>query len=304
MSQSVYEYVLEHELEYDGVGVQLGGLSITPEDHVDFALRLGMDAVPCQFAWQPSNHDLENLEPPPSLAAQLSYLERYLRAARGTSVGVIASFTSFFDCALLATRLLESSMQSLALQTHLNQLMDILLNHQEKVMRVVCDRFAADLALVVIHDRMAGAETIPTELFQQVFAHRMDRLVAPAREHDMLLMMYTKGKVGRLFPLLHDLGFNALRLSGASLSDLVAIKQQWAGKLAIVGGISTSLLARGPREEIEKVVRELCIKLAPGGGYVLGSSNGITSDIPPENLVAMTRAAHRYGRYGSLGEDS
>ena len=38
----------------------------------------------------------------PTLADQLNYLERHLRAAQGTNVGVCANFTSFFDSALLA----------------------------------------------------------------------------------------------------------------------------------------------------------------------------------------------------------
>ncbi len=50
-SQSVYEYVLEKKLEYDIVDASVGGQSITPEDHVVFAERLGMDAVVCNFSW-------------------------------------------------------------------------------------------------------------------------------------------------------------------------------------------------------------------------------------------------------------
>jgi hypothetical protein len=45
-----------------------------------------------------------------------------------------------------------------------------------------------------------------------------------------------------------------------------------------------------------------CVKLAPGGGYVLGSSAGIIMEgISPHNFVTMTQAVRSYGRYGSLG---
>jgi uroporphyrinogen-III decarboxylase len=71
--------------------------------------------------------------------------------------------------------------------------------------------------------------------------------------------------------------------------------------MALVGGIPTALLAYGSMDEIEQGVREYCVELAPGGGYVLGSSAGIIEGVPPENLVAMTQAAHRYGCYRSLG---
>jgi uroporphyrinogen-III decarboxylase len=72
--------------------------------------------------------------------------------------------------------------------------------------------------------------------------------------------------------------------------------------MAFIGNIPTVLLARGSQSEIEERVREYCIELGPGGGYVLGSSTSIMDGIPPKNFVAMIQAVHKYGRYGSLGE--
>jgi hypothetical protein len=303
-SKAVYEYVLERELDGDGTGTRLGGQAITPEDHVDFALRLGMDAVSCHFRGRPRNADLDDLEPPPSLADQLSLLERYLRAARGTGVGVMASFTSFFDSALRASTIPAHGFQEA--QPQLEQLMDVLLDTQERVMRVVCDRFAGDLALVMVNDRIANNDglRIDLETFLEVFAPRMRRLIAPAQEHGKLLLMHTPGRMDQILPILYDIGFDAVHPFEPECNDLVAIKRQWAGKLALAGGIPTALLTHGSREEIEDTVREYCIRLAPGGGYLFGSSDGITDEIPPQNLVAMTRAVHKYGRYGALGVET
>jgi uroporphyrinogen-III decarboxylase len=64
------------------------------------------------------------------------------------------------------------------------------------------------------------------------------------------------------------------------------------------------LLAYGSKEEIKEKVREHCVRLSSGGGYVLGSSTSIMDGIPPENFVTMTEAVHKYGRYGSLGRES
>jgi uroporphyrinogen-III decarboxylase len=49
-------------------------------------------------------------------------------------------------------------------------------------------------------------------------------------------------------------------------------------------------------------VKEYCYRLASGGGYVLSSAGRITKEIPPANLVAMTRAVHQYGRFDRLGK--
>ena len=155
----------------------------------------------------------------------------------------------------------------------------------------------------MIHDDIANHTglMIRPDVFTEVFFHRMERLMAPAREHGKPLLMHTRGKMDQVLPVLHDLGANAVHPIEPECNDIFQIKQQWAGKLALVGNIPTSLLIRGSKQEIQDRVREYCVRLAPGGGYVLGSSGGITQDIPPENLVAMTRAVHEYGRYGSLG---
>jgi uroporphyrinogen decarboxylase len=282
-----------------------GGPIITPEDHVAFALRLGLDAVPCRFSWQPQSADLDDLAPAPSLADQLSLLERYLRAARGTGVGVIACFTSFFDSALRAVNAEPARVQFVAQQSQVEQRMDLLLANQERVMRLVCGRFASDLALVVIDDNVADHDglRIDAETFQKAVVPRMRRLIAPAQEHGKLLLLHSQGQVDEALPLLYDIGFAGIHLVNPELNDLLAIKKQWAGRMALSGGIPTALLAHGTREQVEAVVREACRTLAPGGGYILGSSQGISKEVPLESLVALIRAVRRFSRYGSLGNE-
>jgi len=324
-SQSAYEFVLEREPIYDTVDTQIGARSIAPEDHVEFALRLGTDAVTCHFSWQPNTifekaaggveryvggsvkalTDLDDLEPPPSLTSQLSHLERYLRAVRGTGVGVVANFTSFFDSAMLAVGIPNAFYLLYDDRPFLERLMDTLLAHQEKVMRAVCDRFADDLALVVVSDDIAyhTGLMIHPNMFMEIFPQRMKRLIAPAKEHDKLLLMHTGGKMDDVLPILYDIGFNAVHPIEPECNDIVEIKKKWAGRMALMGNIPGALLAYGSQEAIEEKVREYCVKLAPGGGYVLSSSAKTMEGIPPQNVVTMTQAAHKYGRYGSLGQE-
>jgi uroporphyrinogen-III decarboxylase len=65
--------------------------------------------------------------------------------------------------------------------------------------------------------------------------------------------------------------------------------------------VPTRLLAQGSPQEIDEMVQTYCARLAPGGGYVLSSAGEIPAGIPPENLVAMTRAVHKYGHYREGG---
>ena len=324
-SQAVYEYVLERKLLYVIGDAAEGGQSITPEDDVEFALRQGEDAVLCNLNWRPNNvfrlaedgtrhyvdgeiktwADLESkLDPPPSLDDQLRHLERYLVAAQGTGVGVIANLTSFFDSAMLAIGVTDSLYMFYDNRPLVERLMDILLTHQERVMRAVIDRFGDDLALVMVNDDIAhnSGLLIRPQMFLQIFPHRMKRLIAPAKAHGLKVLMHTDGKLDTILPILYEVGIDANHPVEPESNDIVELKKRWAGKMALIGNVHTPLLAFGAKDEIEAKVKEYCEKLGPGGGWVCGSSTSIMDGIPPENFVAMIQAVHKYGRYGSLGK--
>lgn len=305
-SRAVYEYVLQREPNYEVLDERSGIPVITPEDHVEFARRLGMDAVPCLFLWRPDRSgalvhttaDLDGLPPPPPLTAQLGVLERYLRAAQSSGVGVFALFSSFYETALRcaglhpAPRGEELPVFPLSL---LEKLMELLATHQERVLRVVCDRFGDDLAFVMLMDEPA---LLPGDnAAARLFAPLMKRLTAPAREHGKLLAIHTHVGLEQSLPLLYEIGFSAAHPLGGAVEDSAALKQRWAGKMALMGGFPSALLAEGNAMEIEAQVKRCCDALAPGGGYVLGCTGGIPADALPANLMAMTRAALSYGHH-------
>lgn len=325
-SKAVYEYVLERTLDYDVEDARVGGISVAPEDYVEFAARLGMDAVLCNISWRPNNvfreaadgtehyvdgtvktwADLDDLEPPLPIGVQFNYLERYLRACEGTGVGVVLNFTSFFDSAMLAVGVSDSLLMFYDDRPLLERLMDILLDHQEMAARKLFTQYGGEIAYCMVNDDIGynSGLMIHPDMFLEIFPHRMKRLIAPAKECGKLALMHTDGKMDRIMPILYDIGFNAVHPVEPESNDICEVKKRWYGKIAVVGNIPTVLLAYGTKDEIDEMVCEYCLKLAPGGGWVLGSSTSIMDGIPPENFIAMIEAAHRYGRYGSLGAAS
>lgn len=323
-SQSVYEHVLERKLDYKIGDAAEGGQSITPEDDVEFAQRLGQDAILCNFNWRPNNifklakdgtrhyvdgsiktdADLENLDPAPNLDDQLRHMERYLKAAQGTGVGIITNLTSFFDSAMLAIGVNDSFYLFYDNRPLIEKLMDILVNHQTRVMQAVCDRFGDEIALVMVNDDIGynSGLMIKESMFMEIFPHRMKRLIAPAKDKGKLVLMHTDGKLDNILPILYDVGINVNHPIEPESNELADVKKKWAGKMALIGNVHTPLLAFGTKEDVEEKVREYCMTVAPGGGYVLGSSTSIMEGVNPENFEAMVRAVHKYGRYGSLGQ--
>ena len=324
-SRPVYEYVLEHKLDYDVADARVGGILAAPEDYVEFAQRLGMDAVLCNLSWRPNNvfkeaadgtehyvdgtvktwAALDDLEPPLSLEEQFDYMERYIRACEGTGVGIVANFTSFFDSAMLACGVNDSFLMFYDDRPFLEKLMDIILEHQEMVMHEICSRYGDEIAYFMVNDDIGYNDglMINPVMFGEIFPHRMKRLIAPAKDLGKLVLMHTDGRMDKIMPFLYDAGIDAVHPVEPESNDIFEVKKRWAGKMALMGNIPTVLLAYGSIDEIDEMVREYCGKLAPGGGYVLGSSTSIMEGIPPENFVAMTKAVIKYGRYGHLGED-
>jgi uroporphyrinogen decarboxylase len=48
---------------------------------------------------------------------------------------------------------------------------------------------------------------------------------------------------------------------------------------------------------VEDVVKHTIKIAAPGGSYIIMSSNSIHPGVKPENYIAMVKAAHKYGVY-------
>jgi uroporphyrinogen decarboxylase len=65
------------------------------------------------------------------------------------------------------------------------------------------------------------------------------------------------------------------------------VYQQYADRIAIVGGVDINLLASGTEEQVRKRTRQILEACAPGGHYVLGTGNSVVNYIPISNYLAM-----------------
>ncbi len=83
--------------------------------------------------------------------------------------------------------------------------------------------------------------------------------------------------------------------AGMNIADM---KKKFGDRICLMGNVDTSYtLPYGTPEEVEKEVKELIEKVAPGGGFILRASNLLTKDIPKVNVLAMYYAAEKFGLY-------
>lgn len=99
-----------------------------------------------------------------------------------------------------------------------------------------------------------------------------------------------------LIPHLICAGINGLHsLDPSAGVDIGLVKKLYGGRLVLVGNIDCgSLLSFGEPEEVKRVVRETLAKAAPGGGYILSSSNSLHRGVRIENVLAMIEEAKKY----------
>ena len=106
---------------------------------------------------------------------------------------------------------------------------------------------------------------------------------------------------GNLWPIMDDLlaaGFDGIHPFQPQSMDIAEAKKKLAGKAAIVGNIDCSfLLPFGTEQEVRQAVRDTIRIAAPGGGYIISSSNSIHPGVKPENYLAMIKAAREFGKY-------
>jgi uroporphyrinogen decarboxylase len=106
---------------------------------------------------------------------------------------------------------------------------------------------------------------------------------------------------GNMWPILDyvaDAGFDGFHPVQPQCMDIGEVKEGYGGRLCVMGNIDcTYLLPFGSEEEVEKAVLNTIAAAAPGGGYIMSSSNSIHPGCKPENYIAMVRAAREYGWY-------
>jgi uroporphyrinogen decarboxylase len=84
--------------------------------------------------------------------------------------------------------------------------------------------------------------------------------------------------------------------------DLAEAKRLYGDRTCLKGYTDLLYVIKmGTPETIEQAVREAIEIAAPGGGFILGSSDSIREGTPVENVKAYFRAAHKHGDYRHLG---
>lgn len=135
----------------------------------------------------------------------------------------------------------------------------------------------------------------PPKLIRELFLPRMKKFAQRIR------IPWIYHSDGNLMPILEDLlslGMNGIANIEPGAMDINQLKKDYGHRVCLMGNIDLHYtLTQGTPEETEAEVKKRIEEIGIGGGYILASSNGLTSYCKPENVLAMNRALLQHGAY-------
>ncbi len=129
-------------------------------------------------------------------------------------------------------------------------------------------------------------------MWRKYIKPRLAKLFAPFVERDMPILMHSDGQIQKILPDLVEIGLTTLNPVQPEVLDHSWLVDNFGGKLAFYGGVSTQTsLPYGTPDEVKTAVSAATSILAPNNtGLLVAPSHRMMTDIPMENVAAMLEA--------------
>lgn len=160
----------------------------------------------------------------------------------------------------------------------------------------------AGMDVIMLAGDIAGEQAPLFSLrhFREYLRPYYEEIVATAHARGLPVIYHSDGNMWPFMEDLIEIGFDGNNPIQPQCMNIAEAKVKLGSRICLVGNIDCrDLLCFGTEDEVEQVVKETIAVAAPGGGYMLCSSNSIHPDVPPQNYIAMVRAGQEYGGYSS-----
>jgi len=139
---------------------------------------------------------------------------------------------------------------------------------------------------------------ISPRLFREFILPRMKQHCEAFHREGSYVLKHTDGNSWLLLDMMVEAGIDGLHGIQPSIGmDINKLKEKYGRKITLFGAVDCDTLVRGSPTDVEREV-ENCLKYgAPGGGFVLTSSNSIQAGSKYENYLAMLKIAREKGVY-------
>lgn len=138
--------------------------------------------------------------------------------------------------------------------------------------------------VITISDPVACGEIIGPNTFRDIFLPEFQRIFTEIKRYDVGIILHICGNVTNLLPLIRTTGADAFSLD--SVVSISVVKRSIA-PMAVMGNLSTLLLAKGTPESVSEATRNVLGK----GVDILSPSCGLDRSTPLQNIRAMCDTA-------------
>ena len=154
-------------------------------------------------------------------------------------------------------------------------------------------RAGVDMVQLIGDVGMQNSLMMSPAVWREFDKGRIEKLIKELKgiNPDLIIYMHTDGNVSEIIEDLIEVGIDVLNPIQPECMDPVQIKREYGNRLVLHGAVSMQrTLPLGSPEDVKQEVRYLIENCNVNGGFVLGPSNVIFKEIPPENVVAMYEA--------------
>ena len=121
------------------------------------------------------------------------------------------------------------------------------------------------------------------------------RMAQMSHEAGRPYLLHSCGNLGEIMDdLIDDVKIDGKHSFEDTIEDVMALKDSYGQRTALLGGIDMDFLCRANEEQIRQRVRRTLAKCMPGGGYCLGSGNSVANYVPVRNYLVMQDEGRRF----------
>jgi hypothetical protein len=286
------------------------------EEYHQLLESTGQDAVICTLSWKPKSRkpdhpgviarsqegvmqersELDRLPEPPSAADMMAPLDYYISAFENTDVGIGVILRSVF-CNTYETLGMENFMLKMYDDPELVRILfDRFLAYSLEIVKACLSR---NIDFFALDDDICDNNgfLVHPDFIRNQWLPRTREILDPVISNNIPVILHCCGNIEPVIPIALELGISAVHPIQPNCNDIYAYKKEYGSDLCLIGNMDLAgVLSFGTPDEVRKDTIKHIDTLAPGGGYIVGSSHSITDDVPPENYQAMIQAAWEHGR--------
>jgi len=150
------------------------------------------------------------------------------------------------------------------------------------------------LVFFPMHWGLDGFMSLPQ--FKTFFWPQLRRVLTGVIDAGLIPLVLWEGDVASRLETIADIP-RGKAIYWFERTDLARAKAVLGDIVCLRGNVPASLLNTGTPDEVRECCRRLIATAGNGGGFILDGGVGIPDEARPENVRAMFRAVHEFGRY-------